>query len=410
MVSEKQINGSYNYCAQPLAVYACIPEHSRGRQHEENSKSEYRSNFQRDKDRIIHSSAHRRLSGKTQVFVAHQNEFYRTRLTHTQEVVQIARTLARALHVNEDLTETVALAHDLGHPPFGHTGEDALDECMQAIGGFDHNDQSLRVLTMLERSYPEFYGLNLTWESLEGIVKHNGPLVTCDEDRAKLPVTIAGLDKVWDMELGRFSSVEAQIAALADDIAYNNHDVEDGLFAEFFTVDDLRDIALLKDIVKNTEEEYPDLDWEVKVHTIRREVIGLMVNDVLTEAHKRIAEINPKSQEDIRRASAPVIAFSSDMQQKVKQLRSFLFGRMYRSTKLDGTREQATKVVKDLYRTFADNAEALPEKWQRRVKNEGKGTQAGRERVVADYIASMTDQFATQEHERLCAQVTPVVN
>lgn len=385
---------SYNYCALPLAAYACRPDQSAGRIYDE-PESKYRTCFQRDRDRIIHSGAFRRLKYKTQVFVFHQGDHYRTRLTHTLEVAQITRTLARALMVNEDLAEAVALAHDLGHPPFAHAGEEALNRCMEKLGGFDHNDQSLRVLTHLERKYPDFNGLNLTWETLEGVVKHNGPVTE------KPHIALAALQTQTDLRLETYASVEAQIAALADDIAYNNHDVEDGLNAGLFTLEDIREVTLIDEILCKAEKEYPGLSRELLTFEMIREMIGAMVTDVLREAEGRLKALNAGSAEDVRQAGKPMIAFSSDMLKKVNELRSFLWERMYKHYTVNRTMAKVSLVLEELFATFFEQTGLLPNKWQDRIESEAAGDDMGRARIVADYLASMTDRTAIREHEQL---------
>lgn len=386
---------AYNYCALPLAPYACIPEQTKGRLYAE-EESGTRTPFQRDRDRIIHTSAFRRLKDKTQVFVYHEGDHYRTRLSHTIEVSQIARSLARALMVNEDLAEAVALSHDLGHTPFAHTGEDVLAECMKPYGGFEHNDQSLRVLTKLERKYHRWPGLNLSWETLEGVVKHNGPV------EGPLPVTLAEVQKQTDLRLNTFASVEAQCAALADDIAYNNHDVEDGLRAGMFSLEDLQKVELLKEVSADIRRRYPDIAEHYLVQEMIREMIGAMVQDVLAESQRRLQAINAGSPDDIRMAKTAVVAFSADMNERVEELRSFLFDRMYRHYTVMRVRSKAERVINDLFYAFLDRYNLLPDHWQRRVEEAG-GTleDTPRARIVCDYIAGMTDRYAFREHERL---------
>ena len=387
---------AYNYCALPLASYACRPDMSQGRLFAE-PESQYRTPFQRDRDRVIHSSAFRRLKYKTQVFVYHEGDHYRTRLTHTLEVAQVARTLARALMVNEDLAETVALAHDLGHTPFAHMGEDVLVECMKDVGGFNHNDQSLRVVTFLERKYPKWVGLNMTWESLEGIVKHNGPV----EDKT-LPVTLAMIQKQTDLRLNTYASIEAQVAAIADDIAYNNHDVEDGLRAKLFNFDDLATVPLLAGIMKRVRDEYPDIDDHYFICEIVREMIGEMVMDVLTETKSRLQKLKPETPDDIRAADRQMVAFSDNMFAQVEQLRKFLRTRMYHHYKVNRMRLQVSKIVQDLYDAFITQYTLLPDGWQTRVLEAGgPADKTAHARVVADYIAGMTDRFAMREHSQL---------
>jgi len=393
-------HSSYNYCALPLADYACRPNQSKGRLFPE-GESKYRTCFQRDRDRIIHSGAFRRLKYKTQVFVYHQGDHYRTRLTHTLEVAQITRSLARALMVNEDLAETVALAHDLGHTPFAHAGEEILNKCMKNVGGFDHNDQSLRVLTFLERKYPEFIGLNMTWETLEGVVKHNGPVVKKGIRKPQLNVALAALQKQTDLRLDTYASIEAQIAALADDIAYNNHDVEDGLHAKLFTLDEIRTVSLINDIAARAEREYPGIDENLLVYEIIREMIGAMAEDVIAETQRRLDELRPKRPEDIRMADKPMVAFSSGMLAHVNELREFLWRRMYKHYTVCRTMAKVSRIIEDLYGAFIGQSELLPAEWQKRLAEEGAESEKDRARVIADYIAGMTDRYAVLEHERL---------
>ena len=386
-----QQNPSYNYCAVPLAPYACRADQSVGRIYAE-SESENRTCFQRDRDRVIHASAFRRLKYKTQVFVYSHGDNYRTRLTHTLEVAQIARTLARALFVNEDLAEVVALAHDLGHAPFAHTGEDALVECMKPFGGFEHNDQSLRVVVAMEEKYPEWDGLNLTWETLEGIVKHNSPV-----SAKKLPHMLSSVQKQTDLRLKTYATLEAQIAAISDDIAYNNHDVQDGLSAGLFTIDDLKSIPLMSDIIIKTRDRYPDLSAVKFNAEIIREMIGLMVDDVLLETKKRLFDHNIETVEDIRKADQQMVAFSESMFEKVQELRKFLWDRMYTHYTVNRMRIKAERVVGDLFGLFLDRPECLPNDWQDKITTD-KNAKA---RVVCDYIAGMTDRYALVEHARL---------
>lgn len=393
---------SYNFCALPLARFACRPDQSKGRLFDE-AESAMRTPFQRDRDRIIHCSAFRRLKYKTQVFVYHEGDHYRTRLTHTLEVAQIARSLARALMVNEDLSETIALAHDLGHTPFAHIGEVYLQECMKDYGGFEHNDQSLRIVTYLERKYPGWDGLNLSWETIEGIIKHNGPV---DDD--PLPITLAGLQEKEDFILTSFAPIEAQIAALADDIAYNNHDIEDGLKAGFFTLDELRDLTLLGRVIRQTEQRYPNLSKKILIQEVIREMIGAMVNDVFEQSQKNLAELSPQSPDDVRYASKAMIAFSSEMFGYVKEMRQFLFKRMYHHYTINRIRLKVEKIIPELFNGFMNHPNALPDNWQDRMRDAddlvdkiGGDRDKAHARVIADYIAGMTDRYALREHERL---------
>ncbi len=386
---------AYNYCALPLAAYACRPDESKGRIHSE-PESAHRTAFQRDRDRIIHSSAFRRLKYKTQVFVYHEGDHYRTRLTHTLEVAQITRSIARALMVNEDLAEGIALAHDLGHTPFAHIGEEYLRACMEDYGGFDHNDQSLRVLTTLERKYPNWNGLNLTWETLEGVVKHNGPLA------GKPHIAVRELQAQTDLRLSTYASVEAQVAALSDDIAYNNHDVEDGLRAGLFTIADLEKLTLLGGIIDSVRTRYPGIAERYLVQEMIREMIGAMVEDVLTETRARLSALKPKTPEDIRMAGRAMVAFSEPMRGYVDELRGFLYERMYRHYTMRRIWLKVERIVTDLFGAFHKNYLLLPDNWQARILEAGaEADDAVRARIVADYIAGMTDRYAIREHERL---------
>ena len=387
---------AYNFCALPLAAFACRPDQSRGRAHDE-PESPTRTPFQRDRDRIIHCSAFRRLKYKTQVFVYHEGDHYRTRLSHTIEVSQIARSLARALLVNEDLAEAIALAHDLGHPPFSHIGEDYLQQCMEDYGGFEHNDQSLRVVTKLERRYPHWHGLNLSWEAVEGIIKHNGPITA-----NPLPATLKEVSQKTDHKLATFAPIEAQAAAWADDIAYNNHDVEDGLKAGFFELEELRELSLLGRIIDDVRKTYPDIGPNILIHEVIREMIGTMVGDVLEESRRRLDKFNPQSPDDIRKAKKPVVAFSREMAKNVKEMRKFLFERMYRHYTIDRIRLKVEQIIPEMFNAFMTYPNVLPSHWQDRlVEAGGDKDQKKKARLVTDYIAGMTDRFALREHERM---------
>ena len=379
-----------------LAPWACRPGASRGRLHDE-PESGYRSPFQRDRDRIIHSGAFRRLEYKTQVFVNHEGDFFRTRLTHSLEVSQIARSICRALRLNEDLGEALALAHDLGHPPFGHAGEDALAEMMEPYGGFDHNGQSLRVVTKLEQRYARFDGLNLCWETLEGVVKHNGPL-TGPAQMRPLPRAIAEYVACHDLALDTYAGAEAQVAALADDIAYNNHDIDDGLRAGLFGIDDLDALPLVGAIFKEVRAAYPGIETTRVIHEAVRRLISHMVDDLLATTTRNIERLAPASVDDIRAAGAPVVAFSAQMQAHDRALKAFLFEHMYRHYKLNRMTSKAKRLVKELFRLFIAEPGCLPTDWRRRA---GQPMTEATARVVADYIAGMTDRFAADEYRRL---------
>jgi dGTPase len=383
-----------------LAPFACRAGQSRGRLVPE-PESETRSLFERDRDRILHSGAFRKLKYKTQVFVYHEGDYYRTRLTHSLEVAQITRSICRNLGLEEDLGEAVALAHDFGHTCFGHAGEEALDLCMRQFGGFSHNDQTLRILTRLERRYADFDGLNLTWETLEGVVKHNGPLLPEDPARP-LPTTIRAFQEVWDLELHTQPSAEAQVAALADDIAYNNHDVDDGLRAGLFDLDDLKELPFVGAIVREVCGRYPGIERGRLIHETVRRMINAMVTDLLTESRRRLAELDPRSAEDVRAAGAPVIAFSPVMRDNDRVLRAFLRRRMYRHYKVNRVMSKSRRVVQDLFALFMSEPECLPTEWQAELDGGGAVTDMTRRaRLVADYIAGMTDRFALAEHRRL---------
>jgi dGTPase len=387
------------FTAPPRAAFATDPNRSRGRLHSE-APSATRTDFQRDRDRIIHADAFRRLKQKTQVFVAHEGDHYRTRLTHSLEVAQIARTAARLLGLDEDLAEALSLAHDIGHPPFGHAGETALNGVMEAYGGFDHNAQALRVLTKLEHRYPAFDGLNLTWETLEGVIKHNGPLVTTDKPITSLPAAFRDYEALQSLALDTFAGPEAQVAALADDIAYNNHDIQDGLRADLFQINDLMDVPLAGDVLRDVIEQYPGIEKDRVISEAVRRLIGVWVGDLVAEFGRRAAAAKPKSVEDVRALDHPLAAFSEDITERQKPLRAFLFERMYRHHKVNRMMSQARRIVRELFGLFIAEPETLPPPWRDRAKATG-GDMAKRARVVCDYIAGMTDTYAIDEHRRL---------
>lgn len=385
------------------APYAVDPAQSRGRLVVEPA-SPTRSEFQRDRDRIVHATAFRRLKHKTQVFVFHEGDHFRTRLTHTIEVAQIARSLARALGLDEDLAEALALSHDLGHTPFGHTGEDALDACMGPYGGFDHNAQALRVVTRLEQRYADFDGLNLSWETLEGLVKHNGPLLTpagtpvARYAARGIPAAILEHARSRDLRLDTHASAEAQVAAIADDIAYDAHDIDDGLRAGLFTLDALRGVPLLADLLAEIDARWPGLAESRVIHELGRRVITRFVEDVIGESGRRIAALAPREPDDIRAAGHPVAAFSPAMEEADAAIKRFLFVNMYRHPDVVRVRLQADEVVRDLFAALAGDPGLMPGEWNEGLKGVG---QERRMRRVADYIAGMTDRYALQEHRRL---------
>lgn len=379
----------------PRAPYAEDPSKSRGRRFKED-ESRTRTPFARDRDRIIHTSAFRRLKEKTQVFVAHEGDNFRTRLTHTLEVAQVARSLATALGLDADLAETIALAHDLGHPPFGHAGEDELEIQMREYGGFDHNVQTFRVVTELEHRYPDFVGLNLTWETLEGVIKHNGPVTT----KLGKPSwkAISKYDNEYELGLNTWASAEAQVAALADDIAYNNHDVDDGVTAGLFTLDELMDVPLIGPILAAVKSERPDLDARLTHLEAVRRMIGAMVDDVMGETLHRAAASGVQTADEVRALDHALVAFSSDMAEDLARLRGFLYERMYRHWRVNRTRSQARRILGEMFSLFLREPEVLPTVWFAKSQNRDE---AGRARVVCDYIAGMTDRFAIEEHRKL---------
>jgi dGTPase len=390
-----------------LKPYATKPEQSRGRLHGE-AMSTFRSPFQRDRDRIIHSSAFRRLKHKTQVFIEHEGDYYRTRLTHSIEVAQVARTLASALGLNTDLAEAIALAHDLGHPPFGHTGEDALCELMAPYGGFDHNAQALRIITKLERHYADFDGLNLTWETLEGIAKHNGPVTDALGNPLKgdvLPYALAECNAAFDLELSGYASAEAQVAAIADDIAYNHHDLHDGLRSGLFTEDDLMELPITGPAFAEVDKLYPGLERMRRRHEALRRVFGVMVEDVLAVAYTRLGPADLTSAQDIRDLRLTIIRFSDRLFRELKVIRQFLFTRMYRAPSVVAMRAEVTEMVRALFPLFLAQPDLLPAEWRRDLG--GARDETALARSVADYVSGMTDRFAIQEYRRLIKGIAP---
>ena len=380
-----------------LRPYAVNPDRTRGRRVPED-ESAHRSPHQRDRDRILHSAAFRKLMHKTQVFVAHEGDYYRTRLTHSLEVAQIARSAARSLRLNEDLAEAVALAHDLGHTPFGHAGEDALEIAMQGFGGFDHNAQALRIVTHLERRYAGFDGLNLTWETLEGLVKHNGPLLTPDTCAADLPFAIRAVNDEWDLEPGTHASLEAQIAALADDIAYNVHDLDDGLQAGFFTLDEVRALPLIGPLVVQVDARHPGVEPRRRKHEALRRLFSAMVEDLMRETSGRIARADPDSAEAVRHHPAPLAGFSDTMTVGIDGIRAFLMKRMYRHFRVNRMTVKAHAVIAEMFPLLMSEPNLLPEDWGAEATHLDA---TGKARLVADYIAGMTDRYALDEHRRL---------
>jgi dGTPase len=386
-----------------LAPYAAKAAQSRGRLMHE-AESPPRSAFARDRDRIVHSAAFRRLKHKTQVFVFHEGDHYRTRLTHTIEVAQIARSIARALRLDEDLTEALALAHDLGHTPFGHAGERELDRLMKPYGGFDHNAQSLRIVTKLEHRYAAFDGLNLTWETLEGLVKHNGPLIDAKGHalghykEMGLPAAIIEYTDAHDLKLSSFASAEAQVAAISDDIAYNAHDIDDGLRARLFNVIDLGDIPLVGQALGDVLQAYPGLETSRLIHETVRRVISGMIGDVLAHATKSLSKTAVKSSDAVRALDRPVVTFSAQMHENNKVLQGFLSEKMYRHARVLEIMERAQRVIRDLFDAYMNDEKLLPDEWR---ENHPRSDQSRYARQVCDFIAGMTDRYALDLHKRL---------
>jgi dGTPase len=394
--------GGIGFGRDGLAPYASNPAETRGRLHADPA-SPTRTDYQRDRDRIIHSTAFRRLAGKTQVFLVDEGDHFRTRLTHTIEVAQIARAIARALRLDEDLAEALALAHDLGHTPFGHAGERGLARAMAAHGGFDHNAQSLRVVTRLERRYPRYDGLNLTWETLEGLVKHNGPL-TDDAGNPVgryaekgIPFAIRVYADRHDLRLSTHAGPEAQAAAIADDIAYDAHDIDDGLRAGLLTLDRLREVPLVVEILDRVAGEYPDIEPARVPHELVRRLITRMIEDVIRESLARLVAIDPRSPDDVRLAGAPVIGFSGDMAEADRAIKAVLTRDVYRIPRVRDVMGRAERLVEKLHARYVAEPASLPAEWRPRT-----GDDADRAtRRMADFIAGMTDRYALAEHERL---------
>ena len=378
------------------AKYATNYNKTKGRLYSE-PKSEHRNPFQRDKDRIIHSEYFRLLKHKTQVFLAHTEDYYRTRLTHSLEVSQIARTIARILNVDEDLAEVLALSHDLGHPPFAHSGEEVLDECMKDFGGFDHNIQTLKIVTSLEKRYPNFNGLNLSWETLEGILKHNGPIKDYKSKSSK-GFFINSYIKEHDLEIQTFPGLEAQIASLSDDIAYNNHDIDDGFRAKKFRIKDLCEIEIIDRIYREIISEYTNLDEFMIVQEIVRRLIGFMVNDLILETQKNLDNLKPKNVSDIRNHDRPIAMFSDNMELQDKELKNFLITRVYTHSSMEVDRNLSRKVIKELFNLLLEDINLLPDNLKILCQKNSKSKNAY---IICDYIASMTDRSATANHAKI---------
>ena len=368
--------------SEDLSFISTNQETSKGRLYKENY-SQTRSEFQRDRDRILHSAAFRRLKHKTQVFVSNEGDHYRTRLTHSLEVSQIARSISKIFNLNEDLTETLSLSHDIGHPPFGHAGEDALSECMVSHEGFDHNDQAIRIVHLLEKKYFDFEGLNLTWETLEGLVKHNGPMTR------DVPKTIEALDKEFDLKLNEFSSIEAQIASIADDIAYNNHDLDDGLRAGFFSYDDLVELPMIGEIIKNFPKNYNSYDMQRINNEITRKSTSIMITDVINTISEKVKKSKVRCNEDVRLNNEKIADFSDKTKEEVKYIRSFLSMKMYNHDKVKAMTSNAHQIISSLFKLFIEQDEKfIKEHMKKIISDEDKP------RAVCDFIAGMTDNYA----------------
>ena len=372
------------------AIFSTSFENSKGRLHNEN-ESENRNPYQRDRDRVIHSDSFRLLKHKTQVFLAHTGDYYRTRLTHSLEVSQISRSISRRLGLDEDLAEVLALSHDLGHPPFAHSGEEILNECMNDYDGFDHNAQTLRILTSLEERYPLFNGLNLTWETLEGVVKHNGPLLDPH-------IVIKEYNKLHDLELNTYPGLEAQIASLSDDIAYNNHDIDDGFRAGFISLDDLKNIELFSDIIREINSEFKGIDNYMIVKELIRRLIGLMVNDLIKNTKKNISKVNPKNAEEIRSHNGLIASFSDFFISQDTQIRNFLRSRVYEHNSIEKERVKSMRIIEEIFSKLIKNIDLLPIKLKEKCDSPYSKITA---RVICDYIASMTDRSIVENHARL---------
>jgi len=372
------------------AIFSTSFENSKGRLHNEN-ESENRNPYQRDRDRVIHSDSFRLLKHKTQVFLAHTGDYYRTRLTHSLEVSQISRSISRRLGLDEDLAEVLALSHDLGHPPFAHSGEEILNKCMNDYDGFDHNAQTLRILTSLEERFPSFNGLNLTWETLEGVVKHNGPVLNPH-------IVIKEYNKLHDLELNTYPGLEAQIASLSDDIAYNNHDIDDGFRAGFISLDDLKNIELFSEIIKEINSEFKGIDNYMIVKELIRRLIGLMVNDLIKNTKKNISKVNPKNAEEIRSHNGLIASFSDFFISQDTQIRNFLRSRVYEHDSIEKERVKSMRIIEEIFSKLIKNIDLLPIKLKEKCDSPYSKITA---RVICDYIASMTDRSVVENHARL---------
>tara|TARA_B100000674_G_scaffold187486_1_gene152321 strand:- start:73 stop:1275 length:1203 start_codon:yes stop_codon:yes gene_type:complete len=380
-----------------LSTYACLSSESRGRIYKDDTLILGRSEFQRDRDRVIHSEAFRRLKDKTQVFVFHEGDHYRTRLSHTLEVSQIARSIAKALNINEDLTETIALAHDLGHPPLGHKGEDILQKLMEDAGGFNHNEQSLRVITILEKKYPNFDGLNLTYETLEGLIKHNGPFL----DIKKIPQTIKDICNLLDIDFKTHSSLEGQVANISDDIAYLTHDFDDGLREKLFTLNDLRKINIINHILKNIEGNFVNIKNDILIHQLIRHLISYFINDIVSNSLAIIKENKFSNVNEIRNFGKKTVKLSVDASYSMEEIRNFLFKKMYSNETVVNKLNQNVLMIEKLFLLFIEDINKLPQQWKYfNGQILSKLSQTEKLRVITDYIAGMTDNYLKREYDK----------
>ncbi len=373
-----------------LAKYACLPSKTRGRVYPE-LPTPYRNDFERDRDRIVHANSFKRLQYKTQVFVNHEGDHYRNRLTHSVEVSSIARSLCKELNLSDDLGEAVALAHDLGHSPFGHSGEEALNECMKSYGGFSHNAHSFKILTYLERKYAAYNGLNLTWEVLEGIVKHNGPL-----DVKNSSQYIINYDKKHNLELNKHSSAEAQVASLSDDIAYITHDLEDSIGAGIITYDDLEEIPFIFNYIKIVKDNYKNIDKSRLIYEVARKVTHHLINSLLTQTRHNLKKYQIETESDVRNLNHQLVEFTPDVVKEIEVIKSFLYKKVYKHHRVVSVTIQSQKVVKNLFKLYSENINLLPFSWRNMIKD---GVNSSKTSIIADYIAGMTDRYAIKQYQ-----------
>lgn len=369
--------------------YACMPENTKGRIFQE-KKTPYRNEFERDRDRIIHSNAFKRLQYKTQVFVNHEGDHYRNRLTHSLEVAVISRSLSKALGLCDDLAESVALAHDLGHSPFGHAGEVALNRCMKDFGGFSHNAHSFKILTKLEGKYAAYDGLNLTWEVLEGITKHNGPI-----NKKDIPEIIAEYEKLHSLDLERYPSAEAQIASLSDDIAYITHDLEDSIKAEIIAYKDLKELEFIERMIQEVKNKFPDITGSRLIYEVVRKLTHHLIEGLLIKTRQNLEEYNIQTEEDIRSLNRPIIQFTDEVEDEIKQIKEFLYRKVYSHHRVTSVTIQGQTVIEKLFNLYSSNISLLPIQWRNLIDIDDEKSKMS---LVADYIAGMTDRYAIKQY------------